>query len=287
MAHWAAWRLVTTLARFVVLVLPVVQDAATLVVLSRLVAGGCRAPRAFQFCPLPLSRGYDVSSALVSRHVPAPVSSSLDEQHSAWVVPVRGHPDSIARLMAGDQYIGRGCRQRSLERSQFCNPNKVCEYGRVNAIRLFEQFLDGSLELSQQVQSLTGKRFVCHCTLTWSCHADALIRKFMELHLDAFDRNAAIQRAPTADELNLLARHRQELPSDDGSSADEGVPGKNSGWVGVDRHCRLGSAAHRGTTAMARDLLPRGAVSLRTDGTRVHRLGRKSRRGSHGSQWHA
>ena len=48
-----------------------------------------------------------------------------------------------------------------------------------------------------------------------------------------YDRNAASQRAPTADELNLLARHRQEPPSDDGSSDDEGVPKKNSGWVGV------------------------------------------------------
>ena len=30
------------------------------------------------------------------------------------VVPVRGHLDSIKRLLRGDVYIGRGSRQRSL-----------------------------------------------------------------------------------------------------------------------------------------------------------------------------
>ena len=172
-----------------------------------------------------------VVSAHRSRPVPALTSPcSLDEPRSAWVIPVRGHLDSIARLMAGDQYIGRGCRQRKLEQSQFCNPYKVGEYGRENAIELFEQYLDRTPELVHQVLQITGRRLVCHCSSTQSCHADALIRKFRELCPGAYDRNAASQRAPTADELNLLARHRQEPPSDDGSSADEGVPKKNSGW---------------------------------------------------------
>ena len=173
------------------------------------------------------------ASALCPQSVSASASRSLsDVAQIPWVVPVRGHLDSIARLMSGDQYIGRGSRQRKLEKSQFSNPYKVSEYGRENAIRLFEQFLDSSSELISQVHSLSGKRLVCHCGMNQTCHADALIRKFRELHPDAFDRNGVNQRAPTTEELNLLAAHRQELPSDDGSSADDGVPAKNSGWVG-------------------------------------------------------
>ena len=83
-------------------------------------------------------------------------------------------------------------------------------------------------------------RLVCHCTQTQSCHADALIRRFRELYPDAYDRNDPTQRAPTADELNLLARHRQEPPSDEGSSADDGVPKKNSGWIGVGAPFQVG-----------------------------------------------
>ena len=37
------------------------------------------------------------------------------------VVPVRGHLDSIKRLLKGDRYIGRGSRQWSL-----CRPSESC-----------------------------------------------------------------------------------------------------------------------------------------------------------------
>ena len=40
------------------------------------------------------------------------------------VVPVRGHLDSIKRLLKGDVYIGRGSRQRSLPKSRYCNTFK-------------------------------------------------------------------------------------------------------------------------------------------------------------------
>ena len=42
--------------------------------------------------------------------------SALGESfgHTPLVVPVRGHSDSIKRLLRGDVYIGRGSRQRSL-----------------------------------------------------------------------------------------------------------------------------------------------------------------------------
>ena len=35
-----------------------------------------------------------------------------------WIKPVRGHVDSMKRLIKGDVYIGRDSRQRDLERSK-------------------------------------------------------------------------------------------------------------------------------------------------------------------------
>ena len=137
--------------------------------------------------------------------------------------------------MTGDQYIGRGCRQRGLEKNQFCNPGKVVEYSRVNAIRMNEQFLDSNAQVVRQVPSLSGKSLVCHCTPMQSCHADARsFGSFVNCVLGACDRDDPTQRAPTGDELNLLARHRQ------GSSANEGVSAKNSGWVGARQPLQVG-----------------------------------------------
>ena len=48
---------------------------------------------------------------------------------SPLVVPCREHLDNVRRLMSGDEYIGRGCRQRRLPRSRFCTPVKVPDFG--------------------------------------------------------------------------------------------------------------------------------------------------------------
>ena len=110
----------------------------------------------------------------------------------------------------------------------------------MNAIHLFEQYLDNSPELIKLVLSLSGKRLVCHCSKGQSCHGDILIKKFVEMFPDAYDRNAPEQRPPTSRELNLLAAHRQEQLSDDGSSADENVPKKGAGWTGVGSPLQVG-----------------------------------------------
>ena len=55
------------------------------------------------------------------------------------VVPIRGHLDSIKRLLRGDVYIGRGSRQRSLPKSRYCNTFKVSQVGRSLAISSFRQ----------------------------------------------------------------------------------------------------------------------------------------------------
>ena len=165
---------------------------------------------------------------------------SVQMSAGPWVVPIRGNLDDIARLMAGDVSIGRGSRQRGLLASPFSNPYKVGEYGRVNAIHLFEQHLDNSPELIKLVPSLSGKRLVCHCSKGQSCHGDILVKKFVELFPGAYDRNAPEQRPPTSSELNLRATHREEQPSDDGSSADENVPEKGAGWTGVGPPLQVG-----------------------------------------------
>ena len=114
----------------------------------------------------------------------------------------------------------------------FGNPYKLCNHSRAQAVAKYKQLLDVTPELSSQLINLSGHRLLCHCKRSQQCHADAIIAKFAELHPGAYDRDRAAERVPSSEELNLLSTLRQEPPSDEGSSADEGVPGKGSGWVG-------------------------------------------------------
>ena len=85
------------------------------------------------------------------------------------VVPVRGYLEGIRRLMKADCYIGRGCKQRGVRRSDFANPNKVSVYGHSEAVRRCELTLardDGS---RGKVWSLSSCRLVCHCTPEQEC----------------------------------------------------------------------------------------------------------------------
>ena len=182
--------------------------------------------------------GVDGKRSEKTRPVPSvtPVVSSARTLEAGTdyplVVPSREHLDNVRRLMAGDEYIGRGCRQRELPRSRFCNPFKVSELGRELAINLFEQHLDTSDELLRDLRSLSGKRLLCHCSKSQRCHADALIRELSSKCPGAYDRRNSL-RPPTFAELNLLAMHREEPQSEEGSSADEGTPSKGSGWCGL------------------------------------------------------
>ena len=136
------------------------------------------------------------------------------------VVPIRGHLDSIKRLLRGDVYIGRGSRQRSLPKSRYCNTFKVSQVGRSLAITSFRQAL------------LAGPRLVCHCRATEDCHGDVLIEEFRKLYPVAHDRNQPCGDPPGHEILSFLARLREEPESDEGSSPDEGVPGKYAGHRG-------------------------------------------------------
>ena len=78
-------------------------------------------------------------------------------------LPTRADLETVKRMMKGDTYIGRGCRQRGLTRSVFGNPYKLCDYGRSRAVAKYRQLLDDSLELSGQLLNLSGRRLLCHC----------------------------------------------------------------------------------------------------------------------------
>ena len=46
------------------------------------------------------------------------------------VLPIRGYLDDIRRMLVGDFHIGRGCRQRGLSRSEYCNDfTRWCDSG--------------------------------------------------------------------------------------------------------------------------------------------------------------
>ena len=94
------------------------------------------------------------------------------------VLPIREHLDEVKRLLVGDYYIGRGCRQRGLGRSIFCNDFKVAVYGRQEAINRFAHKLSTDAELRARLWTLSGLRLLCHCTTGQACHGDIIISGF-------------------------------------------------------------------------------------------------------------
>ena len=117
--------------------------------------------------------------------------SALGESfgQTALVVPIRGHLDSIKRLLKGDVEIGRGSRQQSLPKSRYCNTFKVSQVGRSVAISSFRQALLADPVLHNSLWTLSGTRLVCHCRATEDCHGDVLIEEFRKLYPVAHDRN--------------------------------------------------------------------------------------------------
>ena len=83
-------------------------------------------------------------------------TSALGEgfENTPMVVPVRGHMDSIKRLLKGDRYIGRASKQRSLGKSRYCNTFKVSQYGRSVAISSFREALLGDSSLCLSVDAV-------------------------------------------------------------------------------------------------------------------------------------
>lgn len=60
--------------------------------------------------------------------------------------------------------------------SRWGNPYSIEEYGRKQAIEMYERWLLANDELLAQLPSLTGRRLACYCKLDEPCHADVLAR---------------------------------------------------------------------------------------------------------------
>ena len=96
---------------------------------------------------VPTASHFRTSHCLQHRLLPLPL-----------VLPTRADLETVKRMMKGDTYIGRGCRQRGLTRSVFGNPYKLCDYGRSQAVAKYRQLLDDSPELSSQLINHLGRR---------------------------------------------------------------------------------------------------------------------------------
>ena len=158
---------------------------------------------------------------------PASYTGQRWETHGTprhWYWPIRGFLDSIKAMMKGEVYIGRGCRQRGLRRSPYCNNYKVSNYGRRAAVELFEKHLLSSPKLLEELWTLSGCRLACRCRPEQDCHGDVIIRQFRLRHPSAHDHNDPFSAAPKTNELQFLAKLRETTESDDGSTADESAP---------------------------------------------------------------
>ena len=162
------------------------------------------------------------------------------------IVPERGCIELVRKFMQGDYHIGRGSRERNLKASVFGNPFKVAMYGRVGAIQRYEAMLRKDDDLLKLLPQLSGSRLVCHCRADQACHADSIIAVYKETFPLAYDRNVTTgAAAPSAEVMNRLAQQREVPESDDGSTADEGAPGRGSGWVGTGKPMQIGSGYTR------------------------------------------
>ena len=93
--------------------------------------------------------------------------------------------------------------------------------------------------LNASLWTLSGTRLVCHCRANERCHGDFLVEEFRRSYPAAYDREDC-HGPPPARALNFAARPREEPESDDGSSPDEGVPGKFAGHRGTGKPMQVG-----------------------------------------------
>ena len=74
------------------------------------------------------------------------------------------------RMPARAVYVGRPTR--------WGNPYRVQGYGRAEAVRLYEEHLEGLSSALQaaRVAGLEGRDLACWCRVDEACHADILLR---------------------------------------------------------------------------------------------------------------
>ena len=144
------------------------------------------------------------------------VTSSLGEsfEPTPMMVPVRGHLDSIKRLLdTSDEVPDSGFLARAA--------TAIHSKYHSMAVRLRYQF---SMKfcwedrvLYASLWTLSGTRLVCHCRSSEPCHGDVLIEEFKKSFPDAFDRYRDDGVPPDSRIRSFMARLREEPESDEGS----------------------------------------------------------------------
>lgn len=61
--------------------------------------------------------------------------------------------------------------------SKYGNPFSVSEYGRENAVQLYEKYIDEKIDEGFDLSELKGFDLACICDLDQLCHADILLKK--------------------------------------------------------------------------------------------------------------
>ena len=139
------------------------------------------------------------------------------------IAPISGYVEGARRLERCDVCVGRGSRERGLEKGLFCNHYTVRQYGRDRCIDLFGEHLAGNRGLQDRLLELSGRRLLCRCKAHGRCHADELIRQFLLKYPEAYAMGLSVD-APLQEVALAMAWARQE--DDDGevsatSSEDE------------------------------------------------------------------
>ena len=124
-----------------------------------------------------------------------------------------------------------------------CNTCKVSVFGRKLAIQKFTEEIRTNPKLREHLPRLSGKRLICHCLPSQECHADSIIAEHKLLFPDAKDREDTKGAVPSSAVLRRLSELRQEPESEgEGSSPDENVMEKGSGWTGRGSPLMVGSS---------------------------------------------
>ena len=136
------------------------------------------------------------------------------------IVPARGCLENVKQLMAGDIYMGRGCRQRGLDGSVWANACKVSQYGRAAAVQQFGEKLRREKSMRERLWTLSGTRLICRSRVTGTKFS----REYQNQFPTAFDHDSERGELPKAEVLNYLSRLREVPMSDADSTADEDAP---------------------------------------------------------------
>ena len=90
------------------------------------------------------------------------------------------HPNSVnltylEKWLQSDEnvYVGRPSNKISQKSCKWGNPYEVGQYGRKEAIRLYQQYLLGDQNLQESLPDLRGKILGCWCAPS-KCHAEIL-----------------------------------------------------------------------------------------------------------------